>query len=332
MVGSQMKNNSDTILKAEGLTKVFEKGGNLFSKKIGIKAVDEVAIQIKKGEAIGLVGESGCGKSTLGRLIIRLYKPSSGTIEFDGQDISNLKESKLQPIRKNFQMVFQDPYASLNPRMTVKEIIEKPFKVHGISYSDKTINEIMEMVGLSVAFKDRYPHEFSGGQRQRVGIGRAIAMKPQFIVCDEPVSALDVSVQAQILNLLSSLKKDLGLTYLFISHDLSVVKHISDRIAVMYLGNIVEIQDKDELYKQPHHPYSQALLSAIPIANPFIQRQRQRVILKGDVPSPINPPKGCSFHPRCPYAKEKCKIEKPIFREIKEKQFVACHYPILANN
>lgn len=328
MIAEQKENRSDALLKVQELTKVFEKGGTLFSKKMGTRAVDKVTLNISKGEVLGLVGESGCGKSTLGRLIVRLYKPTSGTIEFDGQDITNLSQGKIRPLRSNFQMVFQDPYASLNPRMTVKETIEKPFKVHGLPYTDVTINEIMEMVGLNLAFKNRYPHEFSGGQRQRVGIGRAIAMKPKFIVCDEPVSALDVSVQAQVLNLLNNLKKDLGLTYLFISHDLSVVKHISDRIAVMYLGSIVEIQDKDAFYKQPHHPYSQALLSAIPVANPLVQRQRQRIILKGDVPSPINPPKGCTFHPRCPYASEQCKIEKPVLKEIKDKQFVACHFPI----
>lgn len=328
MIASEKKNNHNVLFKIRELSKVFEKDGSVFSKKIGIKAVDKVTLQIGKGEVLGLVGESGCGKSTLGRTIIRLYEPTSGSIEFEGQDITNYSQRTLRPIRRNLQMVFQDPYASLNPRMTVREIIEKPFKVNGFPCSDATIKEIMDMVGLNLAFKDRYPHEFSGGQRQRVGIGRAIAMKPKFIVCDEPVSALDVSVQAQILNLLTDLKKDLGLTYLFITHDLSVVKHISDRIAVMYLGSIVEIQDKDSFYKQPYHPYSQALMSAIPIANPFVQRHRQRILLKGDLPSPINPPNGCAFHPRCPYAEERCKIEKPILKEIKEKQFVACHLRI----
>ncbi|QOK29894.1 ABC transporter ATP-binding protein (plasmid) [Cytobacillus oceanisediminis] len=318
----------ENLISLDRVTKEFEDGSKFLKNQRVTRAVNNVTLEIKQGEVIGLVGESGCGKSTLGRVILRLHEPTSGTIKFADQDITHIKESKLRLIRRDFQMIFQDPYASLNPRYTVKEILSKPYKIHGITFSDDLIKENMELVGLNPNFINRYPNEFSGGQRQRIGIGRAIALHPKFIVCDEPVSALDVSVQAQILNLLIDLKDKLKMTYLFISHDLSVVHHICDRIAVMYLGNIVEIQERDMFFFQPGHPYSQALLSSIPLANPFLQRKRERVILKGELPSPINPPTGCPFHPRCPVAQEKCKEVKPELRPMEAGRYVACHFPL----
>lgn len=318
----------ETLLKLENVTKEFVKGSKLLKNQRVTRAINDVSIEIKKGEVLGLVGESGCGKSTLGRVILRLHDPTSGNIIFQNNDITKMSQNEIRPLRKDIQMIFQDPYASLNPRMTVREILSKPYKVHGLPYSDNIIKENMEMVGLNTNYIDRYPHEFSGGQRQRVGIGRAIALRPKLIVCDEPVSALDVSVQAQVLNLLTNIKDQMGMTYIFISHDLSVVKHISDRIAVMYLGNIVEIQDKHNFYKQPRHPYSEALLSSIPIANPYIQRKRERIILKGELPSPMNPPDGCPFHPRCPIGTDLCTKVKPKLQEVSEGQYVACHYPL----
>jgi oligopeptide transport system ATP-binding protein len=325
----QFYESRESLLSLDNVTMDFVTGRKFFKKKTTItRAVNHVSLDIQKGEVLGLVGESGCGKSTLARVILRLYDPTAGTIKFEGQDITSLTEHKLRPIRRNFQMIFQDPFASLNPRFTVMDILSKPYKVHGLPFSEDLIKENMELVGLRTDYINRYPHEFSGGQRQRIGIGRAIALHPKLVICDEPVSALDVSVQAQILNLLNSLKEKLNMTYLFISHDLSVVKHISDRIAVMYLGNIVEIQDKDNFYNHPRHPYSQALLSSIPIANPFIQRKRERVILNGELPSPMSPPKGCPFHPRCPIATSHCQEEAPALRKVQNGQFVACHYPL----
>ncbi|MGN7300129.1 ABC transporter ATP-binding protein [Ferdinandcohnia sp. SAFN-114] len=318
----------ETIIQLDQVSKDFVEGNNLFKTRRVTRAVNNVTLEIKKGEVLGLVGESGCGKSTLGRVVLRLHDPTSGILKFMGQDITNLKENQLRTLRRDFQMIFQDPYASLNPRFTVREILSKPYKVHGIPFLDDVIRENMELVGLNSNYINRYPHEFSGGQRQRLGIGRAIALHPKFVVCDEPVSALDVSVQAQILNLLTDLKEKLEMTYLFISHDLSVVHHISDRIAVMYLGSIVEIQERDDFFRQPRHPYSQALLSSIPVANPFLQRKRERIILKGELPSPINPPSGCPFHPRCPIATDECKAIKPELRQLENGQFVACHYPL----
>ncbi|MGG1573539.1 ABC transporter ATP-binding protein [Fictibacillus sp. NRS-1165] len=325
---SSVKENAEHLVEMEGLSKHFVSGSRLFKSLRATKAVNNVTLDIKPGEVLGLVGESGCGKSTLGRLIMKLHEPTSGTIRFEGREITNLKEHQLRPLRRDFQMIFQDPYASLNPRMTVRDILAKPYKVHGLPYNEQTILELMELVGLNPSYINRYPHEFSGGQRQRIGIGRAVTLRPKLVVCDEPVSALDVSVQAQILNLLTELREKLGMAYIFISHDLSVVKHISDRIAVMYLGNIVEIKERDSFFKQPRHPYSQALLSSIPVANPFIQRQRERVILKGELPSPMNPPSGCPFHPRCPVAQDKCRDEFPELSDLGKGQFAACHYPI----
>ncbi|MGI6250318.1 MAG: ABC transporter ATP-binding protein [Anaerolineaceae bacterium] len=310
------------------LHKFFPIKGNNLIKKRYIQAVTDVSLTINEGESLGLVGESGCGKSTFGRLLLRLYNPTKGKILYQNKNITNLTNTQLIPLRKDLQMIFQDPYASLNPRMTVREILAKPLKVQGVDYSEKDINETLERVGLSPNIKNRYPHEFSGGQRQRIGISRAIILKPRFIVCDEPVSALDVSVQAQILNLLMELKKDLGFTYLFISHALSVVKHISDRVAVMYLGGIVEIQSKQNFFSKPLHPYSEALMSAIPTADPYIQRNRKKLVLKGDIPSPLNPPKGCPFHPRCSKAQAICYKEKPHLTQISNEKHVSCHYPL----
>ncbi len=303
--------------------------GLLFQKKVAdVKAVDDVTLSIKKGETLGLVGESGSGKTTTGRCVLRLYKPTGGEVVFEGQRLNDLSESEMRPMRRKMQIIFQDPYGSLNPRMTCGDIIGEPLIIHKLTHGKEErrdrVHELLSLVGLNPYMADRYPHEFSGGQRQRIGIARALAVSPNFIVCDEPVSALDVSIQAQIINLLEELQEKFNLTYLFIAHDLSVVRHISDRIAVMYLGHIVEIADRTELYENPIHPYTKALLSAVPIPDPTLEAERERIILTGDVPSPMNPPSGCVFHTRCPIAIKECRVEVPELREVAKDHWVAC--------
>ena len=292
-----------------------------------VKAVDGLNFHIYKGETLGLVGESGCGKSTTGRAILQLYQPTTGEVLFRGQNLVRINRGQLRHMRRQMQMIFQDPYASLNPRMTVGNIVGEPLEVHNIGTKAERaerVRELLSVVGLNPYFINRYPHEFSGGQRQRIGVARALAVNPQFIVCDEPISALDVSIQAQIINLLEDLQEQFGLTYLFIAHDLSVVRHISDRIAVMYLGKIMELTTRDELYHNPMHPYTQALLSAVPIPDPAVEEKRQRIILEGDVPTPVNPPKGCNFSTRCPKVMEICRENEPEFRDYGDEHFVAC--------
>ncbi|MCI5071440.1 dipeptide ABC transporter ATP-binding protein [bacterium] len=318
---------SENILKVEDLKvhfKLRQKG--IFTSEVQtVKAVDGVSFEVKKGETLGLVGESGCGKSTLGRAILQLIKPTSGKVFFEDQEITAMRN--LQKMRKKMQIIFQDPYASLNPRMTVESIISEPLKTFNIAEGSeltRKVQELMEMVGLRPQYIRRYPHEFSGGQRQRIGIARAIALNPDLIIADEPISALDVSIQAQILNLMQDLQKELDLTYIFIAHDLAAVRHISDRVAVMYLGKLAEVGTADEIIKNPQHPYTKALISAIPIPDPAIEKNKQKTVLKGDVPSPINPPKGCRFHTRCPIAIDKCSQEIPLL-ENKEQRLVACH-------
>jgi len=320
---------NDNLVEVEDLYMYFPVTAGVMRRKIGdVKAVDGVSFNIKKGETLGLVGESGCGKTTTGRCILRLYEPTGGKVTFEKQDLTALNQRNLRSIRKNMQLVFQDPYASLDPRMTAGDIIGEPMLVHqlvsGKEYKGQ-VDELFRLVQLEPYMADRYPHEFSGGQRQRLGIARALATRPSLIVCDEPVSALDVSIQTQIITLLMRLRQELGLTYLFIAHDLSVVRYISDRVAVMYLGRIVEVTNSDELYDNPLHPYTQALLSAVPIPDPVVDRQRKRVLLAGDVPSPVNPPSGCTFHPRCHQAIDICKEQSPEFRDIGSEHWVSCH-------
>ncbi|QTL97023.1 dipeptide ABC transporter ATP-binding protein [Iocasia frigidifontis] len=315
------------ILEVKNLKKYFPVKAGIFRKTVAhVKAVDDVSFDIYEGETLGLVGESGCGKSTTGSTILRLLEATSGEVSFKGEDILSLNRNKLRTIRKEMQMIFQDPYASLNPRMTVADIVGEPLKIHDLynkkSDRDEKVKELLESVGLTAEQMNRYPHEFSGGQRQRIGVARALAVDPKLIIADEPVSALDVSVQAQVINILQDLQKEFGLTYLFIAHDLSVVKHISNRVAVMYLGKIVEITNKSELYDNPLHPYTQALLSAIPEPNP--ERKKERTILEGDVPSPVNPPSGCSFHPRCPAAMDICSKVEPEFKDYGNGHFASC--------
>ncbi|MDB2090526.1 dipeptide ABC transporter ATP-binding protein [Clostridium paraputrificum] len=317
----------EVILRVENLKKYFPIKGGFFSKTIGnVKAVDGVSLEVRKGETLGIVGESGCGKSTTGRAILQLLKPTGGKVYFKDQDLSKLSKKEMRALRPKMQLIFQDPYSSLNPRMTVGQIIGEALIDHKMATKEnlrEKVLEVMDLCGLAEYQIDRFPHEFSGGQRQRIGIARALALDPEFIVADEPVSALDVSIQAQIINLLVKLQKEKGFSYMFISHDLSVVEHLCQRVGVMYLGLMVELADKDELFDNPLHPYTKALLSAIPIPDPTIKRDR--IILTGDIPSPANPPKGCKFHTRCPYATDKCKKEAPEYREIKEGHFVACH-------
>jgi oligopeptide transport system ATP-binding protein len=303
--------------------------GLIFQRKVAdVKAVDGINFAIKKGETLGLVGESGCGKSTTGRAILQLYRPTTGSINFDGHELTRMKSGELRRFRRRMQMIFQDPYASLNPRMSVGSIISEPLAIHNLAKGKarkERVQELLRVVGLNPYYANRYPHEFSGGQRQRIGIARALAVEPQFIVADEPVSALDVSIQAQIINLMEDLQDEYNLTYLFIAHDLSVVRHISDRVAVMYLGRVAELADRNELYENPLHPYTKALLSAVPVPDPSVEAKRERIILTGDVPSPLRPPPGCNFHTRCPIAIEECRERIPEFREIVPGHFVACH-------
>jgi len=325
-----MTDEDNILLRVENLVMHFPIYRGVIRRQVGsVHAVDGVSFRVKRGETLGLVGESGCGKSTTGRTILQLYKPTAGNVIFDGVDLVKLKGEKMRQMRRKLQMIFQDPYASLNPRMTISEIIGEPLMVHNVA-NGKEIQErvahLMDIVKLNPAFANRYPHEFSGGQRQRIGVARALALQPSFIVCDEPISALDVSIQAQVINLLEDLQKQFNLTYLFIAHDLSVVRHISDRVAVMYLGMFMEMATRDEIYKSPLHPYSQALLSAVPIPDPVEDSKRQRTILQGDVPSPVNPPSGCRFRTRCPIAKTICAEQTPEFRELKPGHFVACHF------
>lgn len=315
------------ILEVNGLKKYFDVHGGVFSRKVGeIKAVDDVSFSVMEGEILGIVGESGCGKSTTGKAILRLIEPTEGAIKFDGKDITHVNDEEMRKLRRHMQIIFQDPYASLNPRHSVGKIIGEPLLIHGMKDGkerDKRVHELLEVVGLSADYASRYPHQFSGGQRQRVGIARALANNPKLIICDEPVSALDVSVQSQILNLMADLRNEFNLTYVFIAHDLSVVKYFSDRVGVMYLGKIVELTDKDQLYDHPKHPYTKALLSAVPSPDPDLVKER--IILEGDVPSPENPPRGCAFHTRCPQAMDICKQVRPTFNEIEDNHFVSCH-------
>ncbi len=319
---------TEALLEVKNLVKHFPiRQGIVFSKQVGaVQAVDGISFNVEKGETLGLVGESGCGKTTAGRCILRLIEPTSGEVRFEGKDVPSLPKDEMRELRKDMQIIFQDPYGSLNPRMTVGDIIGEPLHIHKLAKGadrEKRVREILEVVGLSAFHARRFPHEFSGGQRQRIGIARALAVDPRLIICDEPVSALDVSIQAQVINLLQDLQAEFDLTYLFIAHDLSVVKHISDRVAVMYLGKIVELTSKTELYRNPKHPYTQALLSAIPEADPTIKKER--ILLKGDVPSPINPPKGCRFNTRCPKVMDICRVQEPEFVDSGDGHWVACH-------
>jgi oligopeptide transport system ATP-binding protein len=322
--------NDNTLLEVENLVMHFPIYRGVIRRQVGaVHAVDGISFTIRRGETLGLVGESGCGKSTTGRTILQLYRPTSGSVFFDDVDLVTLRGEDLRKMRRKMQMIFQDPYASLNPRMTISDIIGEPLIVHNVANAkeiQERVEHLLEIVKLNPAFANRYPHEFSGGQRQRIGVARALALQPSFIVCDEPISALDVSIQAQVINLLEDLQKQFNLTYLFIAHDLSVVRHISDRVAVMYLGIVVEIANRAELYSSPLHPYTQALLSAVPIPDPVADAKRKRTILQGDVPSPVNPPSGCRFRTRCPIAKPICAEQTPEFLELKPDHFVACHF------
>lgn len=322
--------NNEVLLHVDDLKMHFPIYRGVFQRQVGaVRAVDGVSFDVKRGETLGLVGESGCGKSTTGRTILQLYKPTAGEVVFDGTDLVHLKGEQMRQMRRRMQMIFQDPYASLNPRMTVAQLVGEPLMVHSVATGaeiQERVEHLLELVNLNPAFAGRYPHEFSGGQRQRIGVARALALQPSFIICDEPISALDVSIQAQVVNLLEELQEQFNLTYLFIAHDLSMVKHISDRVAVMYLGVIVELASRDELYSKPLHPYTQALLSAVPIPDPVADAKRQRVILQGDVPSPANPPSGCRFRTRCPIAEAVCAETRPEFREIRPGHFVACFF------
>ncbi|MFC3885350.1 ABC transporter ATP-binding protein [Bacillus songklensis] len=317
----------ESLLQVKGLKKHFSIKGGLFGKEIGtVKAVDGLSFDVKKGETLGIVGESGCGKSTTGRLLLRLIEPTDGQVIFEEKEITSLSNSEMRKLRREMQMVFQDPFASLNPRHTIEKILEEPLIVHGIGNKEerrKKVREILEVVGLSSYHASRYPHQFSGGQRQRIGIARALMTKPKLIIADEPVSALDVSIQSQVLNLLEDLQKEFQLTYIFISHDLGVVRHISDRVGVMYLGQMVELAESERIYEKPLHPYTEALLSAVPVPDP--EFKRQQIVLQGDLPSPSNPPVGCPFHTRCGKCMDICKTNRPVLKEIEPNHFVACH-------
>jgi oligopeptide transport system ATP-binding protein len=320
-------NGNNDLISLDRLEVHYGLGGGLLSPTRVVRAVDGVSFDIRKGETLGLVGESGCGKSTLGKAILRLTEPTGGKVLYGGKDLAHLSQSAMRDQRRHLQMIFQDPYASLNPRMTVGNIIGEPIRMFGLAKGravDERVQDLMETVGLSRRFIKRYPHEFSGGQRQRIGIARALAVDPEFIVADEPISALDVSIQAQIMNLMEKLQAEKGLTYLFISHDLRAVRHLSDRVAVMYLGQIVELADGREIYREPLMPYTIALISAVPVPDPEIEATRERIILKGDVPSPIDPPSGCRFHTRCPWAIDACRVREPALAEIKPNHFAAC--------
>ena len=323
-----MNSDNETLIRVEDLVMHFPIYRGVIRRQVGaVHAVDGISFDIKQGETLGLVGESGCGKSTTGRTILQLYKPTAGHVYFRDKDLVELKPEAMRMMRREMQMIFQDPYASLNPRMTLRDIVAQPLmafdEVSGKDI-DKRVGELLELVKLNPDFAGRYPHEFSGGQRQRIGVARALALNPSFIVCDEPISALDVSIQAQVVNLLEDLQKELNLTYLFIAHDLSMVRHISNRVAVMYLGVIVELSDRNELYKNPLHPYTKALLSAIPVPDPVYFETHRRTIMQGDVPSPVNPPSGCRFRTRCPIADDGCALQKPDFRQVKPGHYVAC--------
>ncbi len=318
---------AEPLIQVRGLKMYFPVGGALFGRRRLLKAVDDVSFELFPGETFGLVGESGCGKTTVGRALVRLYKPTAGQILYRGEDIAALDEKAVLPYRRRMQMIFQDPYASLNPRMTVSSIIGEPMALQGVAPEQiaERVAELVEQVGLKKDHLNRYPHEFSGGQRQRIGIARALAMRPEFIVCDEPISALDVSIQAQVINMLEELQDSLGITYLFVSHDLSMVRHISHRVGVMYLGHMVELASAQELYSNMQHPYTQALMSAVPIADPDLAEKSSRIVLQGDVPQPIDPPPGCPFASRCRYCKPVCREKNPDMREIAPGHFLACH-------
>ena len=325
-----MEKPSGDLIEVRDLYKYFPINAGVFSRHVGdVKAVDGVDFTIKRGETLGLVGESGSGKTTAGRVVLRLLEATKGQVLFEGRDVGKLGREEVRKLRKEMQIIFQDPYASLNPRMTVGDIVSEPLRIHGLATgkdAEARVQELLKLVGLQPYHANRYPHEFSGGQRQRVGIARSLAVSPKFIVADEPVSALDVSIQAQVINLLQDLQQQFGLTYLFIAHDLSVVRHISTRVAVMYVGKIVEIADRDDLYTNPLHPYTQALLSAIPIPDPRVESRRKRIILTGDIPSPVNPPSGCRFHTRCPVAFDRCKVEVPPLTTYAPGHVAACHW------
>jgi len=327
---SKLKTENSVIVEVRGLKKYFPVTSGVVAQRVvgWIKAVDDVSFTIRRGETLGLVGESGCGKTTTGRCLLQLDRPTAGNVFFEGQDLTRLSDEQLRPVRRRMQIVFQDPYSSLNPRMTIGQIIAEPIRVHALARNGgecgDRVAELLKVVGLNPLMADRYPHELSGGQRQRVGVARALALEPKFIVCDEPISALDVSIQAQIINLLEELQERFGLTYLFIAHDLSVVRHISDRIAVMYLGKVVEIADRQELYDNPLHPYTKALLSAVPIPDPLVEAGRERIVLGGEVPSALSPPSGCVFHPRCPIAIDDCRKAVPELREVQPNHWAAC--------